>query len=233
MSSRLTTTKAAALLARVQLNPEIGSADATYVAELVTRAANDLVTFCYLPRYPELAAGYTQSAASPSTDISALSTSKLWLSLNGQHPIEVNLTLAGLTTGAAIASHLQTQIQAIASRGFGFDEVTVTYASSLYTITSGRYGEDSSVRVSFNEDYKHVAKALKLTPIYGGIEVKGASERAEADDAVVAMVEVLYRKLGMEGAQSGSLPCGNSFSMFADELSGNARRILYSMRRLW
>lgn len=232
MPSYLTTSKASALLTRVQLNPQISTADSAYVTDLVQRAANDLVAACNLPRYPELAAGYTQSGASPSTDLTALATSRLRVSVNGRPYVDVSLDLSACDTGAHTAAELQAKIRAIGSTG-GFDEVTVSYANSLYTVTSGRYGEQSRASISFVEQVNHVAQALKLAPEYGAIEVRGSVARAEADDLVVEMVEILYRKMGLEGTQSGSVPGDNSYSMFADELSGSARRRMYGMRRLF
>ena len=231
MSANLSTAKANALLTRVQLNPEINTADAAYCADLVQRAAEDFVSAAHLPRYPELAQGYAVSAASPGTDITALATSSFLIDVNGSGLQEIDVEQSGNDTGAEIAAAMQTAIRA--STVDGFDEVTVAYASSLYTITSGRYGEGSSICVRFNEDKKHLCQALKLSELYGATEVKGGKAREEADDLVVEMVEILYRKLGLEGSAIGGSPGDSYFNMFADELSPAARRKLNSMRRLW
>jgi hypothetical protein len=231
MPANLSTGKASALLTRVQLNPEIGVADPTYVADLIDRAAEDFVSSARLPRYPELSQGKSTSAASPGTDITALSTAALWVNVNGVGFQEITLTQTGNDTGAEIATELQTKIRA--NTAYGFDEVTVAYSSSLYVITSGRYGEGSSICIKFNEDKKHLCQSLKLSPVYGGVEVAGSATRDEADDLIVEMVEILYRKLGLEGTASGSVTGDNSYAMFGGELSPAAQRKLYSMRRLW
>lgn len=231
MSANLSSAKASALLTRVQLNPEISTADSSYVTDLVQRAAEDLVSGARLPRYPELVQGSITSGASPGTDITALATASIFVNVNGVGWHEVTLTQAGADTGAEIATELQTKIQAV--NADGYDEVTVAYSASLYTITSGRYGEKSTVRTRFNEATKHLAQSLKLAKEYGAVEVRGSDAREEADDVTVEMVEILYRKLGLEGTQSGGVPGDNSYSMFADELSGSARRKFHGMRRAW
>ena len=72
----LSTTKAAAILAEVQLNPEIGTDDASFVTSVIDRAARWLINQIGLSRYPELEQGYSESGASPSTDISGLSSNQ-------------------------------------------------------------------------------------------------------------------------------------------------------------
>lgn len=232
MSAQLTAAKAAALLTRVQLNPEIGTDNATYVTDLVQRAAEDLVSYCRLRRYPELSKGFSESVANASTDISSASSNSLTVSVDGSAFFEVNPTLAGLTTGAAIATELQTIIQADSTDGA--DEVTVAFASTKYTATSRRYGEGSSVRFSWlSEDFKHVAQELGLSPAWGGIEVAGSAAREEADDAVVEMVEILYRHAGLEGLESGRVPGDITFKTYTDELSPSVMAKLQNMRRVY
>lgn len=227
----LSASKASEILTRVQLNPEIGSDNATYVADLIQRAAEGFVRDVRFRRYPELSQGTSIGRAGASTNISGLSSNEIEIAANGSGFEIIELTLAGADTGAKIATELQTQIRA--GSADSFDEITVTFAGTQYTITSGRYGEGSSVNVVFSETSKHVAQALNLSPWYGGVESPGSDAKEEADDYVVEVTEILYRKAGLEGIQSGTVPGDISFSMYADELSPNARRILTNMRRIF
>lgn len=233
--AQMTSAKRAALIARVQLNPEILTDDATFIGELVDRAANDLCAHCYLPRYPELSQGFAKSRVGVSTDITALASSSIMFSANGMDTVEVTLTLAGLDTGAEIAAALQTAIRA--SEVDSYEEITVTFAGSgataQYTVTSGMYGESSTVHFGFDSTERHLASALGLTEMYGAIEVQGSAAKPQADDVVVELAEIAYRKVGVEAAGSGSVPGDITFSMLEGELSGQARRTLNSMRRLY
>ena len=232
MSAHLTSVKASALLTRVQLNPEIGSDNAPYVTDLVQRAAEDLVSYCRLRRYPELSKGFSESVAGASTDISSASSNSLTVSVNGSAFFEVKPTLVGLTTSGAIVTELQTIIRADSTDGA--DEVTVAFADTKYTVTSGRYGVNSSVRFSsLSEDFKHVAQALGLGPLWGGIETPGSAAREEADDTLVEMVEILYRHAGLEGLESGTVPGDITFKIYADQFSPSAIAKLQGMRRLY
>lgn len=232
MSAQLTSGKASALLTRVQRNPEIGTDNETWVADLIQRAAEGFVRDVRFRRYPELSKGFSESVASASTDISSAGSNSLTVSVNGSAFFEVNPTLAELNTGDKIATELQTIIQADSTDGA--DEVTVVFANTKYTATSGRYGVGSTVQFSWlSEALKHVAQKLGLSPTWGGIEVFGSAAREEADDVVVEMTEILYRKAGLEGIQSGTVPGDITFSMHEDELSANARRILTNMRRVY
>jgi len=230
MSAVLSSAKASALLSSVQGNPEIGTADSAYVTALVTRVAEWLVSAARLPRYPELSQGYSKSNTSASEDLTSLSTNELQVSVNGSPGFNVNPALVNCDSGANIAAELQTVIRA-ASTDYGFDEVTVAFSGGVYTITSGRYGEGSSVRIGFTEAKKHVAQSLKLTKHYGGTEYTGSDDRAEADEVIVAVVEATYRKLGLEGVQSGQVPGDLSFVFY--DLDPGIRAMFYNLRRLW
>ena len=215
------------ITSRIQANPEIGSNNGSYVTELIARAKQHITGSCHLPAFPELAQGNAVSAASPSEDISGASSNKFLISVNGSGFYEVEITLGSLNSGAAIATELQTEIRAIDVDGF--DEVTVAFADSLYTITSGRYGEFSSIVFSFYEDYKHVCQSLKLSTDYGSIETPGALGNDELETACVMLVERMYVDLGAEGLESGSFPNQGSFKKFAKDpylsslLSNNRR----------
>ena len=229
MSAFLSTSKASALLTRGQLNPEMGTDTQSHVEDLSQRAAGDLVSEARLPRYPELSKGYSKSVAGASEDISGIASNSLLVSVNGSLWITVEPTLASCNTGDNCATELQSIIRAESTEGF--DEVTVAFAGTQYTATSGRYGEASAVNFSWlSEDSKHVALELGLSPDYGGTEVAGMAAREEADDFVVEATEILYRKVGLEGIESGTVPGDISFKLYADELSPSARRMLANMR---
>ena len=206
----LTSAKSAAILAEVQLNPEIGTDDASFVTSVIDRAARWLINQVGLPRYPELAQGYSQSGATPSTDISGIATNEFLISVDGETWHTVELTLGGLTTGSAIATEIQTQIQAIDDSAYKF--VTCDYTNSLYTITSPTYGEHSSVYLEATDDYEHVLLNLKLSPLYGGDEVEGGQALPEFDDMVVRLVQHWYNQTGIEGMKSHSIPNNGSYT---------------------
>jgi hypothetical protein len=186
-------------------------------------------TFCNLESYPELSRGETISGEDPSTDITGISTSSLYLSVNGSGPQEITIDLSSCSTASAIATELQRAINANST--YGFDEVTVEYDDDLdrYKIYSGRYGETSRIAITFNETSPHLCRALKLSPLYGATETPGNVDDLTLQNATVELVEMKYRKLGLEGMASGSIPGGVSFS--ASELPEPLLNTLLSKRR--
>ncbi len=229
MSAVITTTKRSALLVLLQANPDILTADSSYVGQLLDRAIEWMVSRLKFTRYPELAQGYSQSGASPSTDISGINTNELEISVNGSLRVIITPTLSSMATGADIATELQRVIRADSSDGF--DEVTVAFADSLYTITSGRNGAGSSIILGFTETNKAVAQNLKFTPEFGGVEFPGMEAQVEVDGLVVGLTEHYYRMIGIEGAAAASVPGGVNVSNI-----GIPKWILSGMnakRRLW
>lgn len=219
------------ILALVQANPEISTTyDATDLANCIEAAKDFLTLECRLPVFPDALQGYSQSAASPSTNITALANNELLIDLNGSGLTEIALTLAGLTSGAAIATQIQTQIRAVDLDDYGFDEVTVTYTSSVYTITSGRYGEDSSVKISFEETNKAVAQNLKLSPAYGGVEKTGSALDSSLERVTARLVEEIVAKRGAEGVYD--LQVSNIRAIFKD-LDPIVLRGIHNRRRMW
>jgi len=160
--------------------------------------------------------------------LTALATNQLVVYVNGVGDYTVELTLASCTSGAATAAELQTQIRAVDA--VGFEEVTVAYGTE-YTITSGRFGEDSSVSLTFTDGYEDVARALKLGPTYGGTELPGSAVDEVLESAAVSQVEIMYRKLGVEGFKSGAVPWGVSFTMH--DMDPNVMDTLNNKRGLW
>ena len=142
------------VLERVQLNPEIGTDDTSYVTELVARAREFVRSYCNLPAFPDLSQGYSKSASGAAEDITGIESGTLWLSANGSPEAGITVNLAACDTGAHTAAELQSVIRAVDNDLYGFDEITVTFASTQYTITSGRYGEGSVVCFRFDETAK-------------------------------------------------------------------------------
>jgi hypothetical protein len=206
----LSTTKAAAILAEVQLNPEIGTDDASFVTSVIDRAARWLINQVGLSRYPELEQGYSESGASPSTDISGLSSNQFLIGVDSENWQTIELTLAGLTSGAAIATEIESQIQAVGTGAYKF--VTCTYENSLYTITSPTYGENSVVNLDAQSAYEHVLRALTLSPVYGGEENPGGDALPEYDDMVVRLVQHWYNQVGVEGMKSHNIQGSASYT---------------------
>lgn len=219
------------ILSRVQSNPEIGNSNSPYVTDLVNRAKNFICSYCNLPLFPEQAKGFTRSATDAATDLSMLDSNTLLVSVNGSPFVQVSLSLDDCDSGESTAAELQDVINEVSST-FGFDEVTVSFDEDTgqYTLTSGRYGTDSSVRVTFDENTKAVCRALSLSPLYGAVEKPGAFDNEALIDAAVMLVEMKYRQLGLEGLQSGSIPGGVSFS--AHDLDPTIQAILHAHRRI-
>ena len=118
-----------------------------------------------------------------------------------------------------------------ASTDWGFDEVTVVFASSAYTFTSGRYGEHSLLRLSFQEANKHIAQELALTADYGGVQVRGMQDMTGVDHLVVGLVEAASVRSGAEGTLSAS-KLGEGSVTF-DDLPKGLQALVMGNRRLW
>lgn len=221
------------VLTRVQLNPEILTDDSDFVTELVDRARNFVLSYTGLPVFPELSQGYSKSGAGATEDITGISTGTLWLRLNGSPEFGVAPTLANCDTGANTAAELQSVINAAIDNDYGFDEVVVTFAATQYTVTSGRYGETSTVEIYFDEETKHLCQALKLSPQYGGTERPGMADDDTVIAATVEIVEQMYRRMGVEGMQSFGLHQGEFNSMCYGILDPRTLSMLKRRRRLW
>lgn len=225
----ISSTKASALLTRTQKNPEISTDNPAWVADLILQATEFAQTKLVLPRYPELIQGFSKSAAGATEDLTSLASNEIVISVNGSSWETIEITLANADTGSNTAAELQTQIRA--SDTAGFDEVTVAFASTFYTLTSGRYGEASAINITFGEDEKHVAQAMKLSLDYGGTEESGGQEDPAMDTGIVRLVYAMYEQAGVEGMEQGSTPDGMSFT-FA-EMEVLAKGIFVSKQRLY
>jgi hypothetical protein len=121
------------------------------------------------------AAATSLSGATPSVDISAGADNKFLISVNGDEAEEVELTLVSCDSGAAIATEMQTQIQALAGEKTG---VTVSYnagANGKYLITSALLGTASAVVVTA-APLNNVTEELKIGEDAGGVETAGTGD---------------------------------------------------------
>jgi hypothetical protein len=147
---------------------------------------NDTITFA-------ATAGTSVSAASPSTDISGATDNKLLISVDGSDPEEIELAVAELSSGAAIATALQNAIQALTGV---FAAVTVDYnvsATGKYTIKSGTKGTGSSVIIT-DAPNGNIAEELKLGVANEGVETAGMGDAvnigaATAEEVAAAINE--------------------------------------------
>lgn len=223
------------ILTDIQAHPDIGSNNAAWVNVLIAQAKQFVKVYSNLPRYPELAQGYSKSNTNPSVDLTSLDTNTLYVAVNGVDGQEITITLANCTDGDSTAAELQAQIRAIDEDHY--DEVTVVYnddatGADYYLITSGRYGEYSSILVDFDEDYKHVCQAMKLSPLFGGTEVPGDEGNDELDKVVYELVVAKYMQGGFEHASDVGIP-GAGISFTAYELSPWAKSVLLGRRRFF
>lgn len=218
------------ILSRVQANPDIGTNHEAYIADLIVRAKHFIISYCQLRRFPELTQGHSLSKDNASTDISSIPTNTFYISVNGSGFQQLSLTLSLCNSGNAIASHMQNVIRA--NPTYGFNEVSVSFEEETkrYLITSGRYGEHSSINITFIETQEHVCKALCLSRMYGATELSGSEYNEVLETVAVNLVESKYRKLGLEGTSNGSLPGGVSFTVF--DLDPFDKSILQSNRKL-
>lgn len=115
-------------------------------------------------------AGYSHSAGTPSTNISAGTDDSFDIAVDGLAAVTVSLTVAGLTSGALIAAEMQTKINAALTGA----SVTVVFADGIYKITSDKMGDGSSVIVT-DATLDNVADDLKIGVANSGSEVVGVS----------------------------------------------------------
>ncbi len=113
-------------------------------------------------------AGTSISAASPALTATALTFS---VNINGDGPQAIYVDDAGTHTGAAVAAKIQTAIRALtpfnALNAVAYSSATCAY-TSVYTITSGVKGNNSTVAVTGAG-----AATLKLGVNAGGTEAAG------------------------------------------------------------
>jgi hypothetical protein len=140
-------------------------------------------------------------ASSPSTDQHVSSNVHFNISVDGSAATSATCnwtTPVSCTTGATIATQLQTAIQAL---GGVFAAVTVAY-TTVYTFTSGTYGSGSHVTITPGTTLDCTAE-LK-------IGTHGASETAGTGDAVnlavTTVAECLVKLNGLSGIAATAEP---------------------------
>lgn len=133
------------------------------------------------------AGGNSISGASPSTDISGGVDKKFNISVDGDAAEEVELTLAGLNSGAGIAAAMQDAIRAL---GGNKALVTVDYNSTTagkYHIASPTLGTNSAVVITEADSFS-VTEELKIGTVAGGVETAGTGDVADATAATAAEI---------------------------------------------
>lgn len=117
-------------------------------------------------------AGTSVSDVNPSTDLHSGTATTFKIAVDGDSTAHsVTLTVTSLTTGAAIASAIQTGIQALAG---SYTAVTAVYQNGVYVITSGTTGTSSKVVITAGAS-NDVTAALKIGLANGGNEVTGTT----------------------------------------------------------
>lgn len=117
--------------------------------------------------------GKSTSDTSPSTNIAGGSDTNFKIAVDKNPVVAVTLTLTGLSSGAAIATALQSSINAALIAAGQGGSVTASYTSSLYVITSNLKGVKSSVVITDGATL-NVADDLKIGVGNSGVEVTGA-----------------------------------------------------------
>ncbi len=105
--------------------------------------------------------GYWQGASYASTNISSQGQhNQFQIAVDGGPYTTVTISVTGKTTGLLIAAELENKIQAL---GAAYENVTVVFTYSWYTIHSGTEGNDSRVSVaSATDPNRDIATVLKL-----------------------------------------------------------------------
>lgn len=214
---------------QVQLNPTVSSREPAFLANVVERVELHLCTVLNMPEGLSKRKGYSKSDAGASENIAALATNTLLVSVNGYGWKTLTLTLAGLTTGAAIATALQEAIRA-AEDGTGvYEEVDVVFAGGVYTATTGRYGRGARIEFSASDGEHHVLRALKLSALYGGTEAPGAFDHPGGQALAVKLAQQWFRQAQAEG-NSDRVPSESEISVLVKDPVVNDA--IVGMRRL-
>lgn len=154
------------------------------------------------------AAGSSVSGASPATDITGETDNAFMISVDGDEAELVELTIGvGLDGGAAIATEMQSKIQAL---GGNKATVTVDYNVSnagKYTVKSPTLGTSSAVVIT-PASSGSLTEELKIGTADGGVETAGTGDVADASAATAAELAAVC-SADMEGVtadgSSGSL----------------------------
>jgi hypothetical protein len=194
------------ILAKIQTTPDIDAADAavsTHLESLLDYCLSLITAKCNFSRFPFQEQGYSKSGLVPGTDITALTSAGLLISINGSDYHEINLTRAGLDTGDKIATALQDAIRAAVTGAdsanyFDFLYATAVYddttpGAEYYRINSPKYGPYSGVNICYKDEDQYLCRELKLGLDYGGEEQVGSFRDEPLEDAVAMMVANAWR----------------------------------------
>ena len=146
-------------------------------------------------------AGLMIGGITPSTDITAGAAVKaVQVNIDGAGLSNIQVTVAGLNTGALIAAALQVALRAVGAGGYTLAEVRFDVASGRYLIASGTRGSTSSVATAAGlaDD---VGAALCLLTANGSVAIAGCNnlDHARAQAALV---------LGSQAADTAHLKTG-------------------------
>lgn len=232
MSAWMATTKATALLTATQLNPDLQTENTAFVTDLIQRAARWLTSQLKMNRYPHLSKGCSQSGDSASIDLESESTNSFLISVDSDTSFhDVSITLAGLTSGALIATELQAKIRAIGTGAYKFVTVTFDSDNTRYDIDSPSYGDNSRVLISYQDDSEHIVIALKLGATWGGTEYPGTGAMDEADDMVVQVVHHWYHMVGIEGMSEFTVDGSGEYTSL--DMPPEVKRFITRRRRMF
>jgi len=142
------------------------------------------------------AAGKHEGGASCSTDMTGEVDTKLKIRANGDETWhEITCNWAGCNSGAAIATQLQTQIQALGAM-YGYSAITVGFADSKLTFTSAQAGTGSTIEIA-RADTLDCCDELDIGP--NGTTTPGTGDVINAAAAAAAeLVEVINADLVAE-----------------------------------
>ena len=220
-----------AIADRVTLHPTVQDREPAFLADMVERVEEWLKGVLNMPEGVRRRKGFSVSDENASEDISGLAGNEFYVSADGRDVRLVTLTLAGLTTGTAIAAALQTAIRAVDDGSGYFEDVTVVFSSTTkqYTIESSRYGREASIELGYEPGKQQVLRALKLMPEFGGTEGCGAFDHAGAQALAVELATQWFRQAQLQGASERTPSKGEIEKFAKDEKVQSA---IESLRRL-
>jgi len=142
------------------------------------------------------AAGKHEGGTDCSTDMTGEVDTKLKIRANGDPDWhEITCDWAGCNSGAAIATQLQTQIQALGATN-GYSAITVGFADSKLTFTSAQAGTGSTIEIA-RADTLDCCDELDIGP--NGTTTPGTGDVINAAAAAAAeIVEVINADLVAE-----------------------------------
>lgn len=167
---------------------------------------NEVTPPSYTPDPPSVMSGSSFSGALPSIDISLGTDNQFNISDGVTPPTLVTLTVAGKTTGALIATELETQINAAFTTAGAATRVRVVF-DSIYKIYSDATFQDSKLLIT-DATSNNIADDLKLGIANGGIETVGSYVLIDAKDYKFDYGAVRYARFCYLLERDGSYETG-------------------------